>query len=221
MKFLTAVCSYISSVLGLYSTLIFVRLVASWILQIQRRRRWNSQYGGYGYNQRQPDKPSFLETVESALGKICDPFLDLFRTRILKTQRLDFSPLLAFISINILRSLLTYFAQTGTITLWLILAVVINGLWDSLLAFLWVIMLILLLVRFFVGLSNSMSATGFINAIDPVLNVPVGLVYRLFFRKNGRMDDQKLVLVSFFIYLAGYCAARILVNWVVNLLLAL
>ena len=80
--------------------------------------------------------------------------------------------------------------------------------------------LIILIVRFFVGRSQSPNANNVINTIDPILDGPVGRVYKLFFRKT-KVDDQKLVLASIIFYAVVYFALKIGVNALVNFLLSL
>ena len=79
---------------------------------------------------------------------------------------------------------------------------------------------IILIVRFFVGRSQSPNANNVINTIDPILDGPVGRVYKLFFRKT-KVDDQKLVLASIIFYAVVYFALKIGVNALVNFLLSL
>ena len=138
----------------------------------------------------------------------------------LRKSFLDFSPLLALVLLNLVKSILSLIARVENVTVWLVLAIVLEGLWSSLISFLLILLLILLIVRFFVGRSGSPSADNIINSIDPILDAPVGRVYKLFFRKE-RVDDQKLVLASIIFYAVIYFALKFGVQALVNLLVSL
>ena len=92
MKFLLGFCSFLSGVLGIYSFVIFIRIIFSWaVMFVQRNRNYNFNAG---YEQQ--DGPTFVETVDSILGKICDPYLNLFRgLRFLRVGMFDLSPAVA------------------------------------------------------------------------------------------------------------------------------
>jgi YggT family protein len=67
----------ISSTLQLYQAALIARLVLTWF----------------------PNRPQFLE---EPLGTICDPYLNLFRGLIPPLGSIDFSPILAFVALDLL-----------------------------------------------------------------------------------------------------------------------
>ena len=218
MEFLQGLCSFLSGLLGLYSAVIFVRIIVSWILLFSRRNGWRSGNGGYGYNQEDPNNPSGIAKVDQILGKICDPFLNMFRgVSSLRRSHIDFTPLLALVVLNIVRSLLSMFATYGKITIWTVIAVVINGLWSSFFSLLLFILIVLLIVRLIAGHNNGTSSLNVINALDPILDSPVGFVYKLFF-KGKKVDDQKVVIASLIFYVVLFFLLRWGVSALVNLL---
>lgn len=221
MNFVRGICSLISWCVGLYSTIIVIRVILSWILMFSRRNGWRSGYGGYGYGQEQPQEPSTLETVDSILGKLTDPYLSKFdKLTSLKRGSIDFSPLAALVVLSLIRSIFNVIAHAGSITLWLVFAIVIEGIW-TLVSFVMVIMLILMVVRLLVGKGNSYQSNSLVDFIDPIIDAPVGKVYKMFFRKKGQVDDQKLVLTSLILYFILYVVLKAVESGLVNLLLRL
>ncbi|MBR2282650.1 MAG: YggT family protein [Spirochaetales bacterium] len=214
MEFLQGICGFLAGLLGLYSAVIFVRIIISWILLFSRQNGWRSGNGGYGYNQENYDQPSGIAKVDQVLGKICDPFLNMFRGfKGLRRSRVDFTPLLALVVLSIVRSLLSMFAQYGRISIWTIIAVVISGLWNSFFSLLLFILIVLLIVRLVFTNKTTTSAYNVINALDPILDGPVGLVYKLFYR-GKRMDDRKVVITALVFYIVMF----ILLRWGVSIL---
>lgn len=220
MEFIQGICSFIAWVLGVYSTVILIRIIVSWILLFVRRSSWRS--GNAGYNDQENQGPSsLLITLDTVLGKICDPYLHLFSgVSSLRRSNIDLTPLLALVLLNFVRSVLSMFSSVGEISLWTILAILINGLWYSFFTFILVVLIILLIIRLALGKSNTPGANNWINTIDPILDAPVSRVYKLFFRKK-QVDDQKVVIASIVFYVVLLIVAKWGVNKLVDFLLGL
>ena len=218
MEILRKICSFASVIVGFYSTLILVRIIVSWAVMIKRRGGWNMG-AEYGFNPQ--EGPSFLDSADSFLGKLCDPYLGMFRgVKSLRRSTLDFTPVLALVLLNLLKSVLSMIAKMDNITVWIVIAIILDGLWSSLISFLLILLLILLIVRFFLGRSATPGADNLINSIDPILDAPVGRVYKIFFRKT-RVDDQKLVLTSIIFYAVIYFALKFGIQALVKFLIKL
>ena len=197
MRFLQGMCSFIAGILGIYSAVIIIRIIVSWVVLLTRRNGWGSA-------QDAPDYTSALSTVDTVLGKICDPYLNLFSgVRSLRKPNIDLTPLLAFVILNLGRSILSMFAQIGSLTLWTLLAIIVDGIWSSLISFLMIVLIILLIVRLIVGSSHNPTSNNWVNFIDPIIDSPVSFVYRLFFGKR-KVDDQKVVIASLIFYIILY-----------------
>ena len=197
MRFLQGMCSFIAGILGIYSAVIIIRIIVSWVVLLTRRNGWGSA-------QDAPDYTSALSTVDTVLGKICDPYLNLFSgVRSLRKPNIDLTPLLAFVILNLVRSILSMFAQIGGLTLWTLLAIIVDGIWSSLISFLMIVLIILLIVRLIVGSSHNPTSNNWVNFIDPIIDSPVSFVYRLFFGKR-KVDDQKVVIASLIFYIILY-----------------
>ncbi|MFC2822261.1 MAG: YggT family protein [Sphaerochaeta sp.] len=221
MEFLKGFCSFLAGLLGLYSTVILVRIIIAWMLMFSRRNGWRSGNGGYGFNQEDPNHPSGMAAADNVLGKICDPYLKLFRgVTSLRRANIDLTPVLALVVLNLARSILSVFAQVGSLTLWAVLAIIINGLWSSFGSFLLFILIVLLIVRFFLGRSRSSTSSNFIDALDPILEAPVKKVYRLFFNRKN-VDEQKLILTAAIAYIVLFVALKWAVGVLVGFLISL
>ena len=217
MDFIKSICSFISMILGLYSTLIFIRIIVSWIVLVRNRGGWSTNFSFDG-DQNGEQAGSILDSVDSILGKICDPYLGCFKSvKSLRRSTVDLTPFLALVILNLVKNILSLFAQSSYLTLGVVFAIFIEGLWQSFFSFLLILLLVILIVRFFVGRSQSPNANNVINVIDPILDGPVGRVYKLFYRK-GRVDDQKLVLSSIIFYAIVYFALRFGVSALVKFL---
>ena len=218
MEFIRGICSFLAWMLGIYSTVILIRIVVSWILLFSRQSRWRA---GYDYEQGNQNGQSTLVTFDSILGKICDPYLHLFSgVSSLRRSNIDLTPLLALVLLNFVRSVLSMFASVGEISLWTILAILVNGIWYSFFTFILVFLIILLIIRLALGQSNAPGADNWINTIDPILNVPVGRVYKLFF-KGKQVEDQKIVIASIIFYVVVLLVAKWAVKLLVNFLLGI
>lgn len=222
MEFFKGVFSFLAGLAGLYSFLIVVRIILSWIVGFSRMNGWRSGYGGYGYANGNGAGPSGVEKASDVIGRIVDPYLNLFKgITSLRRSRVDFTPVVALVVLNLVQSLLEMVAQTGKVSIGVLLAIAVQGLWSSLFAYLFVFLIILLVVRYFLGRSPSYQAQNWINAIDPILDGPVKRVYKLFFRKMVNPDDQKLVLASIVFYLIIFIALKIGVGLLVDFLVSL
>ncbi len=220
MEFVKGLCSFLAGLVSLYSFLIVIRIILSWVVNFNKINDWRSGYGSYPYNG--PREPMGVERIANAIGKITDPYLNIFKgLTSLRRSRVDFTPVIALIVLNIIQSLLSMIAKTGKISVGVLLAIALEGLWSSLFAYLFVLLLILLLVRYFIGRSNSYKSQNWINALDPILDSPVKRVYKIFFSKNANVDDQKLVLASFVFYFIIFIVLRFAVRWLVEFLVSI
>ena len=218
MELLQKICSFLAWILGVYSTVILIRIIVSWILLFARRSSWRN---GNGFNPENPDGPGPLASVDSILGKICDPYLKAFSgVTSLKRSNIDLTPLLALVVLNFVRSVLGMFATVGQLNLWTVLAIFVNGIWYFFFTFILVALIILLIIRLVLGYSNTAETNNWINTIDPILDRPVSRVYKLFF-KGKQTDDQKVVIASIIFYVVVLIGLKWAVNLLINFLLSL
>ena len=219
MRFLQGACSFIASILGIYSTVLIVRIVISWILLFSGRGGWRTS-GGYGQDEN-GRQPSGLENADSILGRICDPYLNMFRgVKSLRRSNIDFTPILAFVVLNLVRSILGMVGDAVSFTVWTVLAIIINGLWSSLVSFLMILLIVLLIVRLIVSGSRNPSSDNWLNTIDPIIDAPVTFVYRLFYNRK-KVEDRKVVITALVFYVILYAALSWGISALVDFLISL
>ena len=179
----------IAKLIGFYSTLIWIRIILTWL---------PSQRTAYG-----EDGP-----VISILKSICDPFLKIFKGSKTTAGNIDFSPLLALMSLNILQSVFNILSQNGVITIPLVLVLIIGGLWNYFFSFILMLLCIALAVRYICGrkISNPRNA-AFLAIIDPIIRKPVNFVASIFYPKKA-VSDQQYVLTALIFYVVIYFAVK-------------
>ena len=189
--------NFAAKLIGLYSMLIWVRIILSWI--------------------RSPQLQS--NEVYIFLCRITDPFLNIFKPKNF-VGRIDFSPLFALMILNTVKTVLEMIYTYNKITLWLVLAVLINNLWAYIFRYIFLIVIIMLVVRIFVSRSTTAQSQMWLNVIDRNLNAPVGLVFRLFY-SNKQVSDQTLVITSLVFYGAIYIGFKYGIQALTRFLLTL
>lgn len=189
--------NFAAKLIGLYSMLIWVRIILSWI--------------------RSPQLQS--NEVYIFLCRITDPFLNIFKPKNF-VGRIDFSPLFALMILNTVKTVLEMIYTYNKITLWLVLAVLINNLWGYIFRYIFLIVIIMLVVRIFVSRSATEQSQMWLNVIDRNLNAPVGLVFRLFY-SNKQVSDQTLVITSLIFYGAIYIGLKFGIQALTKFLLTL
>ena len=135
----SVVFGFLATFVSLYSTVIFIRIIMTWIP--------GAQYGRIG----------------EALRMITDPFLDWFRRfTFLKLGAIDFSVLGAFITLNIASSVFSYISRAPEIRFGFILAII----WQALagaagfILGLFLVLVLLRLVGFYLRM-NSLDKLWF------------------------------------------------------------
>lgn len=195
--------SFLSSVIGIYSILLVVRIMLTWI----PRQQMYNQYG-------QPIEEE--RPLYNLLCKITDPFLKLFRSSKLTIGRIDFSTLIAFMVLSILKSICSTIAVYGTITLGIIIGVCLEQIWGYVINYFLLVLLILLGIRWFSGRKGS-AYTGY---LDRILQIPVNFVFKLLYKKKT-VSEQSLIGTAFVFYLIVWLILRYIFRNLVPLLYSL
>ena len=154
------IMSFLSSFLGLYSLLIFIRIILTW----------------------------FDSTRHSAhavfLSRITDPYLNWWRKNLnLRVGILDLSPLAGIIALSVAQTICSTIVRQGRISLGVILAVCLSALWSAV-SFILGLCLIVLVLRFFAYLSNRDIYGIFWQTIDTISRPLLYRVNRIIFGKK-------------------------------------
>ena len=150
----------LSTLLGLYSLLIFIRIILTWFR--------SAQYSG----------PAQM------LARITDPYLDWWRQNLkLRMGNLDFSSLAGIIALSVAQTICSSIARWGRITLGAILAICLSALWSAA-SFVLGLCFIVLLLRFFAYLSSRNIYSPFWKAIESVSRPLIYYINRIIFGKK-------------------------------------
>lgn len=187
------IAKVISAVLSVYMIILMIRVMLTWFRTAQ-----NGQFYRY-------------------LSAITDPYLNWFRRfTILRTGMIDFSPILAFVVLGFAVNILTSIANYGRITLGVIIALLINGIW-SIVSFLIVIFIIFAVIRL---LGATILRGGFIAqitpAVDSIIEPLVSWVRRTIFRNRFTPYTTQLG-ITIALLIVSNIALRFLFRYLVKL----
>lgn len=199
-----SVWSILSFLLTVYSLMFWARIILSWL-----------------------NTPS-LGPVAGFIAKTTDPVLNFFRNlrKNKSGSMFDYSYLCVFMIIGILRSVLSVLSINGTITVWYILAIIINEVW-SYIRFIFIFLLVILLIRVIMGMVNSVNSQVWIQRLDRIVRAAVNFVYRIlsplyrFFLKNAEPTAQTEAVCSFIFFLVIFICLSVGVSALCTFLIGL
>ncbi len=189
------IASFLAAIISLYSLLIWVRILLTWI-------RLPGQ---------KVDNP-----LSHYLGKIVDPYLNLFKgISTFRRSHVDLTPLIALAALSVLQSILRLFGSFGKITLGMVLALMLSTLWSFLLSpILWLVMA-MLGVRLFFCYKRGPNTMAYIKMIDSLIGGILNWVQRLIY-KDKSINDRQLVLTSLIFFIVVYLASSVLIQFLVT-----
>lgn len=198
MNILQVILRLASAAISLYTLLCFIRILLTWIPNM-------------GYNK-----------FTLFLGKICDPYLNLFRgLKWLVWGSLDFSPAVALCILGACSTILGNFANAGKVSVGVLLAMVVSLAWSivsSLLVFL-VIVMIIRLIMLAVN-KNSYSGGALVEAFDRAVSSVVFKISATFYR-NKSISYKKALICSGITLFAIELGGSLVINVLTNLLTSL
>jgi YggT family protein len=151
---------FLTGLLGLYSLLIIIRIILTWFS--------GGQFG----------RPAEI------LALITDPYLDWWRRRLnLRAGYLDLSPIVAMAALSVAQTICSAIAQTGRITLGLMLAVCVSALWSAV-SFILGFCVVILVLRLIAYLVNANMFGIFWRVIDSISKPIQYRVTRIVFGKR-------------------------------------
>lgn len=155
------IAKILGAVLSVYMIILMIRVMLTWFRAAQ-----NGQVYRY-------------------LAMITDPYLNWFRRfSVLKFGMIDFSPILGFVILGFVVNILNSIATYGKITVGVVIALLINGIW-SIISFILVLLIILTIIRL---LGATVARSGFIaqmsSSIDSIIEPVISWVRRNIFRNK-------------------------------------
>ncbi|MCL1836565.1 MAG: YggT family protein [Treponema sp.] len=186
----------VSSLLGIYSLLIIIRIIFTWFGNVQYSR------------------PAQI------LAQITDPYLNWWRrTFPLRAGFLDLSPLLGMAALSVAQTICSSIARRGKITIGAILAVCLSALWSAA-SFILGFCFIVLVLRLIAYVTNSNTYSPFWQAIDSISRPLLYRINRIFFGRKipGYMTS---IIVSLAVFAALWLVGGIAVHLLAALFFAL
>ena len=176
MQILMSIALFLSRLLEIYSFLIWIRIILSWVNRYPRT-------GSFSYY----------------IARIVDPYLGLFRSARARIGMLDFSPIIAIGVLAVVQTLLAVFGVYGYLTLGIILSQIVIAFWSygiSIFLFFTIIMLIMRLIA-------SLSRNPGMYAASGQFADPITEMVRKSFTKSIPKEST-VVLISLAINIALY-----------------
>ena len=183
----------LSAILSVYMVLLMIRVMLTWFRAAQGHQ------------------------VTRYLAAITDPYLNWFRRfSALRFGMIDFSPIIAFVILGFVINILNSIATYGKVTVGIILALLVNGIW-SILSFIIVLLAILIIIRI---LGATIIRGGFIaqmaGGIDSIIEPITSWVRRSFFRNRFTPYTTQLG-ISLAILIVLNIAGRFLFSYLTRL----
>ena len=189
----------LASILRIYSILIWIRIIFSWV------KIPNQQYRQEG-------------ALMLFIGKIVDPFLNLFSgVKFLRSKTMDFSPLLAFALLSIVTSLLQIYGIQGYLTLGITLALIAQTFYSYIISPFFFIFIILLVVRLFFCYKRTPTTIVMARGIETVIGGLMNWVQKVFFGSKG-VANRTLVIATLVFTIILYVAFRMGFTYIISML---
>jgi len=187
-----AICSFLSAIIGIYSLLIFIRIIFSW---------FGNMVSG---------KPVEI------IGKITDPYLAWWRNNLnLRIGFLDFSAVAGIVCLSMLQSVFYTLSVSESITIGTILATVLVSLW-SIVSFIIGFFIIIIVLRAIAYTTNRNTYSPFWATIDNIYQPLMYKVNRIIFgNKIGNYLHG--MIITFFALIILFVAGRFFINFLANI----
>ncbi len=183
----------VSGLLTLYMLLIFLRVILSWF------------------------RGNFYTKPYQLLIRITEPYLGYFRRfKALKTERFDFSPIVALMVLVVLLNISDTLAHYGRITFGLVLSFIVQALWSGV-AFFLIFFFILILVRFIALSVGRSSVSPVWLSIDMIIE-PVLVRIAALFSRGKPMSYRNGLILSGAVLLIIRILGGLLIKLITNIL---
>ena len=185
---------FLARLLNVYSILIWVRIILSWIFPNPSRQNWIYW-----------------------IGRIVDPYLKAFQNKTSVIGRLDFSPMLTVGTLYVVESILQYYGYYGTITLSMFLYVFLAAFWNYGLSIYFWILFFALVFKTIASFSRSPQMWGMADGIGSAARPVTDFVRS--FAKNRILSERTVNLISLALVLVVWFMVKYLVGWLGTLVL--
>ena len=191
---LMTIANLLASLLSLYSLLICIRIILSWL------------------------KTGTENPLAYYLGKIVDPYLSWFKgIRSLVRPRFDLTPLVALAVLSVIQSLLRLFGSYGTITVKMVIALLLQTLYSYIVHPILFFFFILLVVRLYFCYKRSIHSITYIALLDSLIGGLLDWTHRTFYARQT-VNDRKLVISSLVVLIIAWIGSSLLLRLLLSLL---
>ena len=191
---LMTIANLLASLLSLYSLLIWIRIILSWL------------------------KTGTENPLSYYLGKIVDPYLSWFKgIRSLVRPRFDLTPLVALAVLSVIQSLLRLFGSYGTITVTMVIALLLQTLYSYIVHPILFFFFILLVVRLYFCYKRSIHSITYIALLDSLIGGLLDWTHRTFYARQT-VNDRKLVISSLVVLIIAWIGSSLLLRLLLSLL---
>jgi YggT family protein len=195
------IAQLLAFILSIYNMLIIIRILLLWI--------------------RLPQGTASVVNFSELLGKIVDPYLNLFKgIGILRRGRFDLTPLAAFMVLNILQRIFSTYAVTGQITLGYVLALIFQSLWWSLGSLLLGLLCVVLAIRLYFCYRRTQNSIQYITMLDTWINWILDPIHQMVFG-GKEVSDRILISTTLILCVLLYAGLSIGINFLTGWLMAL
>jgi len=188
-----SIFGFIAAALGIYSILIFVRIIFSW---------FGNMVSG---------KP--IEILE----KLTDPYLDWFRRNLnLRIGLLDFSAVAAIVTLSLLQSLFYTLARAEVVSVGSIIAAILGALW-TIISFIIGFYMIIIGLRAFAYFTNRNIYSPFWQTVDNIYQPFMYKINSIIFGKTIGHFLKRMIIV-FLLLLLLMIGGRLIINLLIGFL---
>jgi len=182
-----SIFGFIAAVIGIYSILIFIRIIFSWFGNLVSGRP--------------------IEILE----KITDPYLDWFRRNLnLRIGLLDFSAVVAIVFLSLAQSLFYTLARAEVVSVGGIIAAILGALW-TIISFIIGFYLIVIALRAFAYFTNRNIYSPFWQTVDNIYQPFMYRINSIIFGKTIGHFLKRMIIV-FLLLLLLMIGGRFLIN---------
>ncbi len=179
--------------MGFYSLLIFIRIILTWFSGVQFGR------------------------LEEILARITDPYLDWWRQRLnLRAGYLDLSPIVAIAVLSVAQTACSRIAQTGRITIGVLLSICLSALWSAV-SFILGFCIVVLVLRLIAYLINADMFGVFWRIIDSISKPIQYRVSRIIFSRR-LVHFTTSIITSILVLTALWIGGGIVIQLIANIL---
>jgi YggT family protein len=180
------IMNLLATLTGLYAILILIRVMLTWF--------GNAQFG----------RPAEI------LGRLTDPYLNWWRRFPLRAGFLDLSPIAAMSVLSLAQNIFSTIAYYGVISLGVVLAIVLSGLWAAA-SFILGFFILILGLRLFAYLSSRNIYHGFWKIVEAIAQPVLYRITRIVFG-NRLVKYRTGMIVSIIALLAVLIGGKFAVD---------